>query len=180
MTEFQAYEHTDIDSATAYSAEAVLRRVRRSYEGRAWWRRVFGSCESSEFAARAARAAEHQGPARAEAVLARLREATVVGHAPVEDVPGLVAMLSRVPGLDVPRLVRDLESPDVVWSVDADRSLTRRRGDGETPCPYPTVLFRGPGGDRVVTGPQPFEAYVEAIEAVAPTVRGVRPLAEAA
>ncbi|MDA0184139.1 DsbA family protein [Solirubrobacter phytolaccae] len=180
MTEFQAYEHTDINSATAFNAEPVLRRVRHRYEGRAWWRRVFGSCEPSPLVARAARAAEHQGAACAEAVLKRLREATFVDRTPVDDVSALAAALADVPGLDVSRLIRDLESPDVVWSVDADRSLTRRRGGGEAPCPYPTVLFRGPGGDRVVTGPQPFEAYVEAIEAVAPALRGVRPLAEAA
>lgn len=179
MSEFQAYEHTDINSATAWNAEPVLREVRRRYEGRAWWQRVLGSCEASPLAARAARAAEHQGRARAEAVLRRLREATFVDRAPVDDLLSLQAAVAGVPGLDVARLVRDLESPDVVWSVDADRSLIRRRGGG-APCPYPTVLFRGPGGDRLVTGPQPLQAYVDAIEAVAPGLRGVRPLAEAA
>jgi hypothetical protein len=124
------------------------------------------------WAARAARAAEHQGRARADAVLRRLREATFVDGRPVDDVERIRAAVAGVPGLDVWRLIRDLESPDVVWSVDADKTLTRRRGGGR-PCLFPTVLFRGPGGDRVVTGPQPLEAYVEAVEAVAPSLRGL-------
>jgi predicted DsbA family dithiol-disulfide isomerase len=207
VSEFQAYEYTDIHSVTAWTAEPVLRRVRRRYEQQAWWKNVHalrrpapGASPESEHArwlavaaqsgtpigaaleylpstplwgARAARAAEHQGTARAEAVLRRLREATFVDGRPVDDVERIRSALAGVPRLDVWRLVRDLESPDVVWSVDTDRSLTRRRETGGRPFRSPTVLFRGPGRDRVVTGMQPFEAYVEAIEWVAPTLRGL-------
>jgi predicted DsbA family dithiol-disulfide isomerase len=211
MSEFQAYEYTDINSLTAWIAEPVLRRVRRRYAEQAWWKNVHAlrrpapgtspECEHERWlaaaartgtpigarlaylpstplwAARAARAAEHQGRHRAEAVLRRLREATFVDGRPVDDVERIRTTLAHVPGLDLWRLVRDLESPDVVWSVDTDKSLTRHREAGGHSSPAPTVLFRGAGRDRVVSGAQPFEAYVEAIEWVAPSARRPRDLA---
>jgi len=165
MSEFQAYEFTDIDSAAAAAAESVLQGVRERYRDAAYWRRVFGT---PSLASRAARAAEHQGPALAEAVLRRLREATAADGRPVDDLDRLREVLAGVPKLNRWRVIRELDSADVVWSVDADASLTRRRG-----CPFPTVLFRGPAGDRVVTGAQPLPSYVAAIDAVAPAVRSL-------
>jgi len=162
MSEFQAYEFTDIGSVLAWAAEPLLRRVRGHYGAAAYWRRVYGS---SGLPARAARAAEHQGPRVTDAVIARLRESTFVDRHPVDGHERLHEVLRDIAELDRWRLVRDLDSPDVLWSVAADESLARRRG-----CPFPTVLFRGPGGDRVVTGAQAFEAYVAAIEAVAPAL----------
>lgn len=159
MSEFQAYEFTDIASPEAAAAEPELRRVREHYADVAYWRRVYGT---PSLATRAARAAEHQGPALAEAVLRRLRAA----DPPVDDLAHLSEMLATVPGLNRWRVIRELDAADVVWSVDADASLVRRRG-----CPFPTVLFRGPAGDRVVTGARPFAAYAAAIEAVAPSLR---------
>jgi predicted DsbA family dithiol-disulfide isomerase len=143
MSEFQAFEYTDIHSVEAWSAEPVLRRLRRRYATVAWWRYSHGlrrpeyaSVESAHdqwlsvgertqtpigprleylpadpvWAARAARAAEHQGGARAEAVLRRLRELTFVEGRPVDSVERVRAALATVPGLDVWRLIRDLES----------------------------------------------------------------------
>ncbi|MDA0171467.1 DsbA family protein [Solirubrobacter taibaiensis] len=152
MTEFQAYEFTDVEDRTA---ESVLRRVREHYAGHVYWRRVYANLKGpGPFnLAAVARAAEHQGQQRAEAVLTRLREA------PGEDV---VETLADVPGLDVWRLLRDVDSEAVRWSVEADARLAQRHGT------LPTVLFRGPGGDRVVSGVAPFEEYVAAIDAVAP------------
>ena len=161
MTEFQAYEFTAVDNLAAWTAEPTLRRVREHYAGAVWWRRVYASANlkvpGTFNSAAVARAAEHQGQARAEAVLRRLRETIFIGGREPDD-----AVLAGVPGLDLWRLRRDLESEAVRWSVEADRKLSRRY---ET---LPSVLFRGPGGDRVVRGVASFEAYVGAIDAVAP------------
>ena len=165
MSEFLAFEYTDVHSFEAWAAEPVLRQVRRRYAPVAWWRRAHTtpSGERGRWAARAAYAAEHQGSARGEAVLRRLLEATFVDGTPVADIEGIRSALAGVPGLDVWRLIRDLDSPDVVWAVDRDHAMALRHG-----FTAPTVLFRGPRGDRVVAGRQPLEAYVEAIEAVVP------------
>jgi predicted DsbA family dithiol-disulfide isomerase len=155
MTEFQAYEFTDVDNLAAWTAEPTLRRVREHYAGVVYWRRVYAAVNPG--LAAIARAAEHQGQARAEAVLQRLRETIFIGGREPDD-----AVLASVPGLDVWRLRRDLESEAVRWSVEADRKLSRRY---ET---LPSVLFRGPGGDRVVSGVAPLQTYVAAVDAVAP------------
>jgi predicted DsbA family dithiol-disulfide isomerase len=195
MSEFLAFEYTDVHSLEAWIAEPVLRHVRRRYEHVAWWRSVHVGAApaattpareharwvrsgatglaprleylpaSPEWGARAAHAAAHQGRARAEAVLRRLREATFVHGRPVDDVDRIREAVAGIPGLDVWRLIRDLDSPDVVWSVETDRAMARRHGFSA-----PTLLLRGPRGDRVVAGRQPAEAYVAAIEAVAPGV----------
>jgi predicted DsbA family dithiol-disulfide isomerase len=198
MTEFLAFEYTDVNSFEAWSAEPVLRRVRRRYEDVAWWRSVQATPKRSQAApeierarwlaaatapvparleylaatpasaARAAHAARHQGRHRAEAVLRRLREATFVHGRPVDDVDGIHAAVAGIPDLDVWRLIRDLDSPDVVWSVDTDHKMTLRHGFSA-----PTVLFRGPRGDIAVRGVQSFESYVTAAETVAPGITGL-------
>ncbi len=103
---------------------------------------------------RAARAAEHQGRARAEAALVRLRESVFVDGDPADSPARLRAVLAGT--LDVERLIRDLDSPDVVWSVDADRAEARRpRPGAETRLDggvaryaFPTLVV----GDRVLSG----------------------------
>jgi predicted DsbA family dithiol-disulfide isomerase len=185
VSEFLAFEYTDVNSFDAWCAESVLRDVRERYEPAAWWQVAHttpepaGACTrppgartnarpervatNANWAARAAYAAQHQGRERGAAVLRRLREATFVHRRPVADADGLRAVLAGIPGLDIWRLLRDLDSPDVLWSVERDHAMARRHG-----FTAPTVFFRGPGGDRVVAGRQSLTAYVAAVEAVAP------------
>jgi predicted DsbA family dithiol-disulfide isomerase len=140
---------------------------------------------SSLLAARAARAAEHQGTARAEAVLRRLREAYFLDGRPPDTLQRIAAAVAGVPRLDIARLLRDLDSPDVVWSVDAGAAVARRPrpeviglagvgaavADGDDlRYTFPTLLIRGPCGERVVPGWREYDEYAAAIEAVAPGV----------
>jgi predicted DsbA family dithiol-disulfide isomerase len=177
-------EYTDPGCIWSWSAEPTLRRLRKRPGLR--WRRVFGVPDRGtedplpgwrEVAAEtgapltdtlhwiprsmlpaslAARAAEHQGRAIAEAVLLRLREATFLHGRPADTAERVAAAVHGVPGLDVPRLLRDLDSPDVVFSIDADRAETRRphpdaitrpEGDGVR-YTFPTLVFDG----RVISG----------------------------
>jgi predicted DsbA family dithiol-disulfide isomerase len=140
---------------------------------------------SSLLASRAARAAEHQGMTRAEAVLWRLREAYFLDGRPPDTAERIADAVDGVRGLDVARLLRDLYAPDVVWSVDAGAVVARRPRaeviglagvgaavvDGDDlRYTFPTLLIRGPRGERVVPGWREYDEYVAAIEAVAPGV----------
>jgi predicted DsbA family dithiol-disulfide isomerase len=124
---------------------------------------------------RAARAAEHQGRIRAEAVLLRLRESVFLDGRPADSPDRLRATLADVDGLNVERLIRDLDASLVLYSLDADRAEARRphpdvtaRQDGdEERYPFPTLVVRGPGGERILPGWTEYDAYAAAIADVA-------------
>jgi predicted DsbA family dithiol-disulfide isomerase len=125
----------------------------------------------------AARAAERQGSEVAEAVLLRLREATFLEGRPADSVERLREALGRVAGLDLDRLLADLDDPGVIASVQADAEEARRppleliasgvaRRDGdEYRYPFPTLIVNG----RILAGWTAYEDYVAALapEAVA-------------
>lgn len=145
-------------------------------------------------ASRAAKAAEAQGDAVAEAVLRRLREAVFVDGRPA-DTPSRIALaLGDVPALDLGRLLDDLASPAVAAALGADFDLTRDphpdvvglKEDGPHPgaakaegpilrYSFPTLIVSGPAGERVLPGWRTLEHYTEAFEAVAPELRGTSP-----
>jgi hypothetical protein len=164
----EVVEYTDPGCIWSWSTEPFLRELRARPGQR--WRRVFGVPDrgledplpgwrevvqetgapltdtlhwipaSMLPASLAARAAEHQGRAIADAVLLALREATFLHGRPADTRDRVADAVRYVPGLDVARLLRDLESPDVVSSIEADRAETRR--------PIPGALTR-PEGDGV-------------------------------
>ncbi|MEV7909790.1 DsbA family oxidoreductase [Streptomyces griseus] len=135
-----------------------------------------------------AKAAELQGPEVADGVLRRLRESVFVLGEPA-DTPALaLRCVQGVPGLDIDRLARDAASSGVRQQVRADRAEARRpvpevlsvraesphpgtakeTPDGELRYALPTLLFRTPAGHRAVPGWRPFEAYADAVDALAP------------
>jgi predicted DsbA family dithiol-disulfide isomerase len=123
----------------------------------------------------AARAAERQGDEVAEAVLLRLREATFLDGRPADSTERIGEALASVEGLDLDRLIADIDDPEVVASIGADREQTRRppldliargvaRADhGDVRYPFPTLIIDG----QVLPGWTAYEAYAAAIEAVA-------------
>jgi hypothetical protein len=180
----EVVEYTDPGCIWSWSAEPVLRELRQRPGVR--WRRVFGVPERGSEdplpgwrevvaetgapltdmlhwvpasmlpASLAARAAEHQGRPIADAVLLRLREATFLHGRPADTRDHVADALADLPRLDLPRLLRDLDSPDVVFSIQADRSETRRplpgaitrtEGDGVR-YTFPTLVIDG----HVVSG----------------------------
>jgi protein-disulfide isomerase-like protein with CxxC motif len=144
---------------------------------------------STEPSCRAVKAAERQGEEVASEVLRRLREATFVFGEPPDTTERIVAALRGVRGVDVGRLVADLEDPEVEEAYRTDWEETRdpneyvrrlaEEGDdaagakfteGHWRYVFPTLIFRGPEGERTVPGWKPYEEYVQALEAVAPGV----------
>ncbi|MGD9696234.1 MAG: DsbA family protein [Thermoleophilia bacterium] len=137
-------------------------------------------------ASAAALAAQEQGDVVAEAVLRRLREAVFVDGRPADTPDRIVAALAGVDGLDIVRLVRRAEEPDVRAVIDEHFSLTRdphpdvlgRTGPGpnngaarphgdHVRYGFPTLIARGPGGERVLSGWRSPEAHARDLEAVA-------------
>ncbi|MEY2431025.1 MAG: hypothetical protein QOC92_750 [Acidimicrobiaceae bacterium] len=138
-------------------------------------------------AGRAVKAAQAQSDAGGRALLRAIRESCFVYWEPADSEPRVLALAAQIPELDVDRLKTDLDSDDVAKTFAADREETRRPndyvlelrethvgkgnakpdGDGWRYV-FPTVLFRGPGGEHTVPGWQPWEAYGAAMEAASP------------
>jgi hypothetical protein len=138
-------------------------------------------------AGRAVKAAHLQSDAAGWALLRAIRESCFVYWEPADSVPRALVLAGRVPGLDRDRLEADLAGDVVAKAFAADREETRRPndyvlhlqethvgkgnakpdGDGWRYV-FPTVLFRGPGGEHTVPGWQSWEAYVSAMEAASP------------
>jgi len=144
----------------------------------------------------AAKAAEAQGPAAAEAVLHRLRTTTFVDGAPADSPERVLAALRDMPeagfsGLDLERLARDAASARTREAVRRDHAETRApcaevfaitertrhpgraKPLGESPADgyryaLPTLVFDGPGGRAVAAGWRGFGEYLAAVRRAAP------------
>jgi protein-disulfide isomerase-like protein with CxxC motif len=163
---------------------AVAERTGMPYPARLQW--VY---RSTEPACRAVKAAERQGADAADEVLRRLREATFVFGEPPDTPERIRAGLRGARGVDLDRLARDLDHPAVSEAFRADWAETREPNDyvqtledegegggtakhteGHWRYVFPTVIVRGPEGERTVAGWKPYETYVDALEAAAPGV----------
>jgi protein-disulfide isomerase-like protein with CxxC motif len=151
---------------------------------------------STEPFCRVVKAAEAQGEAVAGRVLRRLREAIFFVGDPPEDDASVRRAVNGVPGLDVDRLLADVSSSEVEERFRADWRETRspneyvlqldetgegagraKESEGHWRYVFPTVIFRGAGGERTVPGWKPYEDYVAALEhAAAGLAAAPRPL----
>lgn len=119
-------------------------------------------------------------------VLRRLREVVFVDGRPADTPERLGDALATVDGLDVDQLLADLDHPDVRDAYRRDWEETRTPNDyvrtlaEDVPGAgnakpdgdrmryvFPTLLFRGPGGEHTVPGWKPWEAYLAALDAAA-------------
>jgi hypothetical protein len=115
-------------------------------------------------------------------VLRRLRETTFIVGRPANDTERVLAAVSGLPGLDQPRLARDMASAGVLDAVRRDWAETRRPCAEvlaiDEPGPHngrakeigdriryalPTLRFTWPAGDQVVPSWRPLSAYVDAV-----------------
>jgi predicted DsbA family dithiol-disulfide isomerase len=145
---------------------------------------------STRPAARAAKAAELQGTAVADAVLRRLREAFFVVGNPPDNREAISLALEGVPGLDLGALLDAAEAPETFDAIEVDFEETRApvpfvidlqargphagaaRDDGHGRLRYgfPTLLLRSPLGERIVPGWRELSEYQEAFEALDPAL----------
>lgn len=145
---------------------------------------------SSWPASLAGKAAEAQGAALAEEVLARLRETTFLHGRPADTPERVLAAVADLPGLDLPALARAAADPEVLAAVRRDWAETRApirevlelnvpgrhpgraKPLGEDPSDgfryaLPTLIFEGAGGRAVVPGWRPLDEYLRAATKVA-------------
>ena len=141
---------------------------------------------STEPACLAVKAAELQGEAVAARVLRRLREATFVFGEPPDTAGRIQRALSGVTDLDPARLGAEEETmvrvrfradweetrapaPEVLTLEEEGEGAGRaKHSEGHWRYVFPTVVFRGPAGERIVPGWKPYERYADALAAVAP------------
>jgi protein-disulfide isomerase-like protein with CxxC motif len=132
-------------------------------------------------------AARLQSDDIALAVLRRMREAMFLFGRPPDTLARVLAAVQGTPGLDLERFARDLTGQEARDAYRSDWEETRqpndyvrelkgnwpgignlKQTDGRDRYAFPTLLFRGPGGEYTVPGWCPFDAYLEAMERAVP------------
>jgi predicted DsbA family dithiol-disulfide isomerase len=135
----------------------------------------------------AVKAAERQDELLAQRFLRRLRESCFVWCTPADTPERIAEVAAQVDGLDAAAVTTGLTDNDVLSAYQADWEETRNPNEyvrnlkEETPGAgnakqqrgrwryvFPTLLFRGPGGEHTVPGWKPYGAYVAAMEAASP------------
>ncbi|HEV3226627.1 MAG TPA: DsbA family protein [Acidimicrobiales bacterium] len=177
----------DFDPARAAPKTAVYWQKVHEHTGQPWPVHLKWAPTLSAHAGLAVKAAQQQNDAVAAALLRSVRESCFVYSAPADSVERIFELADTLDGLDVDRLELDFRSDAVVKAFAADRDETRRpndyvltlqethegkgnakpEGDGWRYV-FPTLLFRGEGGEHTVPGWQPWDAYVAAMEAAVP------------
>ncbi len=177
----------DFDAARAAAKTASHWQHVHEHTAMPWPVHLHRAPVASEAADRAVKAAQLQGDAVAATLLRALRESCFVYASPADTPERILALAGSVAGLDVGRLAADLDGDVVAKAFAADRDETRRPndyvrmldethegkgnakpdGDGWRYV-FPTLLFRGPGGEHTVPGWQPWGRYVAAMEAAVP------------
>ena len=180
-------DRPDFDAERAAPKTAEYWSKVHAHTGQPWPVHLRWTPTLSEHACRAVKAAEQQNDAIAAALLRAIRESCFVHAEPADSVERVFALAATVPGIDLDRLQTDFGSDVVAKAFAADREETRRPneyvrtlrethegkgnakpdGDGWRYV-FPTILFRGPGGEHTVPGWQPWDAYVDAMEAAVP------------
>ncbi len=180
-----------VDWDPVRAAEPMSNYWRRSsaYTGQPYPMPMRRMARSTDPAGRAVKAARMQGEDVAGAVLRRFRESTFVFGSTPECAEQFCAAASGVAGLDLDRFMVDLAGDESAAAYQADWDETSRpndhvrflRGDeigigsmkvsdGRERYAFPTLVFRGPGGDFTVPGWMPFDAYIHALESAVPGI----------
>ena len=180
-------DHPDFDPARAAPKTATYWQRVHEHTGMPWPVHLRRAPRLSAIAGQAVKAAQQQSDAAAAALLRAVRESCFVYWEPADTLSRVLALAETVQGLDAHRLRTDFDGDDVVKAFAADREESRRPndyvlylqethdgkgnakpdGDGWRYA-FPTILFRGSGGEHTVPGWQPWAAYVAAMESAVP------------
>jgi predicted DsbA family dithiol-disulfide isomerase len=180
-------DRPDFDASRAGPKMALYWEKVHAHTGMPWPVHLRWAPTSSAEAARAVKAAQMQSDGAGAALLRAIRESCFVHSAPADFTPRVVELARTVHEVDVERLVDDLDADEVHKAFAEDREETRRPneyvltlnethegkgnakpdGDGWRYV-FPTLLFRGSGGEHTVPGWQPWDAYERAMEAAVP------------
>lgn len=177
----------------ARAAEPMSKYWRRSsaYTGQPYPMPMHRMARSTDPAGRAVKAALSQGDDVAAAVLRRFRESTFVFGSTPETTEHFRDAAVGVRGLDLDRWLGECSDDASAAAYQADWDETSKPNDhvrfltgdevgigsmkvsnGRERYAFPTLVFRGPGGEFTVPGWMPFDAYVGALEAAVPGLTG--------
>jgi predicted DsbA family dithiol-disulfide isomerase len=151
------------DAAAFADSWATTAGETATVTGAPWPPRISPAPYTSVPGSLAVKAAQRQGDPIAERVARRVRERLYVFGKPTNDAADVAEAVDGVPTLDRDRLLRELDASDVRAEYDADVEEARNGANG-----FPTLVFRGPAGERTVSGWQPFEEYEAVLASVAP------------
>lgn len=177
----------DWDAARAAPKRAIYWRDVYEHTGMPWPVHLRRAARMSAIAGRAVTAAQQQDDVAAGALLRAIRESCFVYWEPADSLPRVLDLAEQIEGLDAPQLEEDFDTDVVRKAFAADRDEVRHPndyvlhlrethegkgnakpdGDGWRYV-FPTILFRGPGGEHTVPGWQPWEAYETAMERAVP------------
>jgi protein-disulfide isomerase-like protein with CxxC motif len=180
-------DNPDFDAARAAPKTATYWQKVYEHTGMPWPVGLRRAPRLSAIAGQAVKAAQQQSDAAGAALLRAIRESCFVYWEPADTLPRVLALAESVEVVDADRLRADFDSDEVAKVFAADREETRRPndyvlqlqethdgkgnakpdGDGWRYV-FPTILFRGSGGEHTVPGWQPWDAYVGAMEAAVP------------
>lgn len=177
----------DWDPVEQARSKSALWASVSAHTGGPFPRQAHWAATSSEASGIALCAARLQSDVVAQAVLRRMREAIFIFGRPPDTIARVIDAVRNTPGLDFPRFERDLVGDEARDAYQRDWEETRQpnayvrelQGDwpgignlkqteGHARYAFPTLLFRGPGGEHTVPGWCPLDAYVEAMEKAAP------------
>lgn len=175
----------DFDAESAAPKLADYWKAAYEHTGMTYPARLRWAPMRSDIAGQAVKAAELQGDDIGGRLLRALRESCFVYSAPADSLERIAAIAKTVDALDVDQLLHDFDDAEAAFL--ADRAETRQpnahartidekqwaRGnakpDGEGwRYVFPTLLFRGTGGEHTVAGWHPLDDYVHAMEAAEP------------
>jgi protein-disulfide isomerase-like protein with CxxC motif len=188
VTDLRA-ERSDFDPVRAAPRRAEYWREVHEHTGMPWPAELQRAPQLSAVAGRAVKAAELQSSTVAAVLLRAIRESCFVHCAPADTLPRVLDLAETVDGVDATRLRADFDRADVEAAFIADREEVRRPneyvrqlqethvgkgnakpdGDGWRYV-FPTILFRGSGGEHTVPGWQPWDSYVAAMERAEPGI----------
>lgn len=140
---------------------------------------------SSAPASVAVKAVGFQDPALEDAFLRRVREAFFLEGRAVDTSEALLALAREVPGIDLPRLVREMHDRAakkafmVDWEAARDPQPGARdledTAEGGRRYAFPTLVLRDrEGNHRIVHMADPFEKWLAAVHALAPELQPLR------
>jgi protein-disulfide isomerase-like protein with CxxC motif len=177
----------DFDPVAAAPTVAGYWKNVNAHTGMPWPDGLRWAPSSSAHACRAVKAAQQHSDGAGAALLRAIRGSCFIECAPADTIERILELAARVPDVDETRLAVDVDGDAALAAFVADRTETRRpneyvrtleethEGKGNAKREgdvwryvFPTVLFRGAGGEHTVPGWQPWERYVDAMEAAVP------------
>ncbi len=133
----------------------------------------------------AVKAAWFQGREIEDIYLRRVREGFLTERRRLDEKEELIRLAEEVPGMDIERFKRDIDSREAVEAFRSDFEAARnpvpeaqdkKVTEGRLRYSFPTLILENSAGEyRVLDGDNTYEEYLKAIRELAPDIRRFSP-----